>query len=109
MIEGQGFRFEPDALLAFGDAGAALAGTVDEARAGLQNAGELPAGIFGEVGETSGFVAAYGERMRALGSTVDGIGRGLDGLGTVVRGYVEAKLQHDSDAAARLRRAGEPV
>jgi glutamate synthase domain-containing protein 3 len=109
VIEGQGFRFEPDALRAFADAGATLAGTVGEARAGLQNAGELPAGILGEVGESSGFVAAYGERMRVLGGTVDGIGAGMDGVAAAVRGYVEAALRHDSDAAAHLRRAGEPV
>jgi glutamate synthase domain-containing protein 3 len=109
VIEGQGFQFESDTLCAFADAGTALVDDVDQVRTGLSSAGELPAGIFGEVGQSSGFVAAYGERVRALGTAVDSIGRGVDGLSTAVRGYVDAKLQQEHDTAADLRRTGERV
>jgi glutamate synthase domain-containing protein 3 len=109
VIEGQGFRFESDALYAFADAGTALVDIVDEIRTGLGSAGELPAGIFGEVGQSSGFVAAYGERVRALGTAVDSVGRGVDGLSTAVRTYVDAKLQQEDDTAVDLRQVGERV
>lgn len=107
MIEGQGFRFESDALYAYADAANGLAASVARARGELSGAGELPAGVFGEVGQ--GFVGAYGERARALDAAIGGIGRGAQGLADAVRGYADAKMRAEDDTAAQIRRAGEPV
>jgi hypothetical protein len=109
VIEGQGFRFDPDELYAFAAAGTRLVGTVDQARGELGAAGELPAGVFGEVGASSGFVAAFGERVAGLDGVLDAIGRGVDGLSAAVRQFGGGTLRLDDDAATDLRRAGEPV
>ncbi len=109
MVEGQGFSFDIDALYAYADAAAGLSATVSSARTGLGSAGALPAGIFGEVGESSGFVAAFTERTTAMGTSLDGIGTGIDGLGGAVRSYVEIKLGQEDDTVADLRRAEETV
>jgi hypothetical protein len=109
VIEGQGFRFEPDALFAFADAGTGLVAALYEARRRLGDAGGLPGDIFGEVGGSSGFVAAFGERMDGLGTAVGTIGDGVGGLAAAVRDYAGGKLRQEDDAATDLRRAGEPV
>lgn len=105
MIEGQGFRFEPDALMTFADSTSRLTGTVTETRNGLSAGVELPAGVFGEVGDSSGFVAAYAERTRGMLETVDAAGRGIDGLATAVRTYCTEKMRQDEDTARDLQRA----
>ena len=105
MIEGQGFRFEPDALMTFADSTSQLSGMVTEARNGLDAGAELPAGIFGEVGESSGFVAAFAERTRGMLTTVDSVGRGVDGLAAAVRTYCTEKMRLDEDTARDLQRA----
>lgn len=109
MVEGQGFSFDVDALYAYAGTAAGLASEVAGVRAGLDAAGPLPAGVFGEVGEASGFVAAFAERTGALGTSLEGIRGGVDGIGTAVRGYVEAKLALDDDTVAELRRTEEAV
>lgn len=107
--QGQGFTVDTETLYAYADATTELIDAVAQARSGLGAGGELPAGIFGEVGESSGFVAAYRERAAALGAALDGIGTGLTGLASSVRGYVDDAVLRDSDTAVDLRRAGEPV
>lgn len=105
VIEGQGFRFEPAALMTFADSTSRMVGMVTEARNGLNSDVELPAGIFGEVGDSSGFVTAFAERTRGMLTAVDAIGRGVDGLGTAVRNYCTEKLRQDEDTARDLQRA----
>jgi hypothetical protein len=105
VIEGQGFRFEPDVLMTFADSTSRLTGMVTEARNGLSAGVELPAGVFGEVGGSSGFVAAYAERTRGMLEAVEGVGRGIDGLATAVRTYCTEKMRQDDDTARDLQRA----
>ncbi|HEY0637147.1 MAG TPA: hypothetical protein VGD67_05835 [Pseudonocardiaceae bacterium] len=109
MVEHQGFGFEVDALYTYAEAGHGLVASVTAARSGLDGAGPLPSGVFGEVGETSGFVAAYAERAASFGATMDAIGRGLEGLSIAVRGYVDSKVQQEDVTATDLRRSEEPV
>jgi hypothetical protein len=105
VIEGQGYRFEPEALMTFADSTSRMVGMVTEARNGLNSGLELPAGVFGEVGDSSGFTAAFAERSRAMLGAVDAAGRGIDGLATAVRTYCTEKQQLDEDTALQLQRA----
>jgi hypothetical protein len=109
VVDGQGFSVDIDALYAYAGAGAGLASEVTEVRTALDGAGALPGGVFGEVGESSGFVAAVADTTTVLGSTLDGLGRGIDGLGTAVRGYVDTVVRQEDDTVSDLRRAEEPV
>jgi len=109
VVEGQGFGFDIDALYAYADAAAGLSATVTSARTGLVSAGALPGGIFGEVGESSGFVAAFTERTTAMSASLEGVSAGIDGLGAAVRAYVDTKVRQEDDTVTDLRRAEEPV
>ena len=105
MIEGQGFRFDPAALVAFAESTSRMVGLVTEARSGLDAGRDLTAGVFGEVGETSGFLAAFAERSTRMLAAVDSVGRGIDGLAAAVRAYCDQKQGLDEEAALGLRRA----
>jgi hypothetical protein len=105
MADGQGFRFDVDALYAYADGTAELAESVAMARSALAGAGQLPAGMFGEVGGSSGFLAAFAERAAAFDTALTGIGTGLDGLATSVRTYVDTAQRQDDDTAVDLNRA----
>jgi hypothetical protein len=105
VVEGQGFRFEPDALMTFADQTSGMTSMVTQARNGLSSGLELPARLFGEVGESSGFVAAFAERTRSTLAAVDAVGAGIEGLATAVRNYCNEKMALDEDAALGLQRA----
>lgn len=105
MVEGQGYRFDPAALVTFAESTSRLTGLATEARNGLRGGRDLPAGVFGEVGDSSGFLAAFTECTQGLLTGVEAVGHGLDGLATAVRAYCEDKLTVDEDAASGLRRA----
>lgn len=105
MIDGQGFRFEPEALITFADSTSRMTGMVTEARNGLDAGLDLPAGAFGEVGESSGFMAAFARCTRGMLATVDAVGQGIDGLAAAVRTYCGERLRQDEDTALDLRRA----
>lgn len=106
MTEGQGYRFEPEALLAFAESTSRLTAQVTEARTGLDAGRELPGAVYGEVGASSGFVAAFGDYTRRLLVDLDAVGRGIGGLAGAVRRYGEDRQRLDEDAASELRRAG---
>jgi hypothetical protein len=105
MVEGQGFRFEPEALLTFADSTSRMTGMVTEARRGLDAGLLLPAGVFGEVGDSSGFAAAFAECTRGMLATVDAVGQGIDGLAAAVRTYCDERMRQDEDTALDLQRA----
>lgn len=109
VVEGQGFSFDIDALYAYAGAAIGLASEVTGAGSALASAGALPADVFGEVGGSSGFVAAFTERAGTLGTSLDGIRAGIEGLGTAVRGYVDTKVTQEDDTVVGLRRAEETV
>jgi hypothetical protein len=106
MIEGQGFRFEPEALVTFADSTSRMTSMVTEARGGLDAGLDLPAGVFGEVGDSSGFAAAFAECTRGMLATVDAVGQGIDGLATAVRTYCDERARQDEDTALDLQRTG---
>lgn len=105
MSEAQGFEFEPSELMAFAESTSRLAGMATEAGDGLSSAGQLPGDIFGEVGGSSGFMAAYGERSTSLLRGLESVRAGVDGLAAAVRDYCTTKLSQDDDRAADIRQA----
>jgi hypothetical protein len=105
MAEGQGFRFEPEALIAFADSTSRMTGMVTEVRGGLDAGLDLPAGVFGEVGDSSGFTAAFAECTRGMLATVDAVGQGIEGLAAAVRTYCTERTRQDEDTALDLQRA----
>lgn len=105
MVEGQGLRYEPEVLLAFADSTSRLTALATEARTGLRTGLDLPAGVFGEVGGTSGFVAAFADCTERLLAGVDAAAGAIDGLATVVRDYCREGTLLDEQATRELRRA----
>lgn len=109
MEQGEGFRFEPEALYGYCDASTGLVSMVSDAHSGLTSMGALPAGMFGEVGQSSGFVAAFTERAVAIATHAQAAGAGMEQLAGAVRGYVDAKMRDEDDHARDIATAGEPA
>jgi len=105
MVEGHGFRFDPEALVTFADSTSRMTGMIAEARGGLDAGLDLPAGVFGEVGDSSGFAVAFAECTHGMLARVDAVGQGIDGLAAAVRTYCNERTRQDEDTALGLQRA----